>query len=470
MIPKNLVWLADVLAVLILTIGSPVAAWSWPWMPAGNLGADALLEASDGYIYASGNFGHQGVFRTNDGGATWTSAGNPGPPDVTALLEASDGYIYAATWNGYVFRTNDGGANWTNTGDLNQAKRVRCLLEAEDGYIYAGGLGDPPETTVDDGVVWRTNDDGATWNPTGDLSVDEVYSLLEASDGYIYAGTADIGIVRRTNDGGATWTSAGNPGPHNVNALLEASDGYIYAGTSYIGGGVSRTNDGGATWSSRTGGNTYSLLEASDGYIYAGRFNGVSRTDDGGATWTNTHLPLAEFDLFVNELLEASDGYIYAGGGRIHKRSSAPTSCIDNDGDGYGEPGDPSCFVGSETDCDDTKRQTNPGRDETCDGLDNNCDGDLPSEEADEDEDGYMVCENDCNDSDANINPGMTEIPGNGLDDDCDPATPAYPQPANTVAASYGRTSLIGSGVFNSLALLLIPVGWVILLRRLRRK
>jgi hypothetical protein len=71
----------------------------------------------------------------------------------------------------------------------------------------------------------------------------------------------------------------------------------------------------------------------------------------------------------------------------------------------------------------------------------------------------------DCDDSDPNVNPSMTEILENGKDDDCNPATPAYPEPANTIAMSYGRSSLIGSGVFNQLALLFIPVGVCLLLR-----
>ncbi|MCM3869899.1 MAG: putative Ig domain-containing protein [Pyrinomonadaceae bacterium] len=41
----------------------------------------------------------------------------------------------------------------------------------------------------------------------------------------------------------------------------------------------------------------------------------------------------------------------------------------------------------------------------------------------DQDGDGYLVPE-DCDDANPNVNPGRVEIPGNGLDDDCNPETP----------------------------------------------
>ncbi len=60
-----------------------------------------------------------------------------------------------------------------------------------------------------------------------------------------------------------------------------------------------------------------------------------------------------------------------------------PPACVDNDGDGYGNPASISC-THPELDCDDdpvTGPNVNPGEEEFClDGLDNNCNGDIDEE------------------------------------------------------------------------------------------
>ena len=129
---------------------------------------------------------------------------------------------------------------------------------------------------------------------------------------------------------------------------------------------------------------------------------------------------------------------------------STSTWYADTDNDGYGDPGgasnsctQPAGTVTDNTDCDDADGDTHPNATETCDSIDNNCDGttdeasaaDAATWYADADNDGYgdlavsqTACSrpagyrsnhNDCDDTDGAINPAAIEV-CDGVDNECD--------------------------------------------------
>jgi hypothetical protein len=128
----------------------------------------------------------------------------------------------------------------------------------------------------------------------------------------------------------------------------------------------------------------------------------------------------------------------------------AATWYADDDGDTWGDATDsttacdaPAGYVADATDCDDTAAGVNPGEVELCNGIDDDCDGDVDEADAgdvstwyaDADGDGhgdasattascsapsgYVATGDDCDDADAAVSPGATET-CNGIDDDCD--------------------------------------------------
>ncbi len=92
--------------------------------------------------------------------------------------------------------------------------------------------------------------------------------------------------------------------------------------------------------------------------------------------------------------------------------TGAPVPGADADGDGYASDQDGG------DDCDDTDPNVNPGATEVCgDGVDNDCDG-TTDVGADADTDGSDSCL-DCDDNDINTFPGAAEL-CDGVDNNCD--------------------------------------------------
>ncbi len=142
----------------------------------------------------------------------------------------------------------------------------------------------------------------------------------------------------------------------------------------------------------------------------------------------------------TNELqfLSISNDTIYLSGGGFVKLPS-PDVLLgniyygDQDGDGYGDyykglwlpdySSVPQGYTIQTNDCDDSDPDISPGMVEICgDGIDQNCDGlDLqcPPEDVDDDGDGFTENQGDCNDFDVAVYPGAIEVCDN-IDNDCD--------------------------------------------------
>ena len=290
------------------------------------LGADAPAFRNTAYLLFSGRLGQMNRIPnvtaiidgiTEDDAAAWTLVVDTGitMADNTSLsFRDSAGRIYAVegTQNGPdeggVFRSDDGGATWAKVGKVGHPI---YQLSEQGTALYAASWKSPRiYKSTDQGVTWTLWKDFFADHGVGSSSTDKDMITVTWRDANVAAALIGNGTpagleVWVTENGGTTWAKKTIPAPHDA----RAEGTLIFLGTRLILGGengeILTSDNLGAAWTSRLAGvemdhpqwivgrviTTDTVVLWNNNVHANSSMMAISR--DGGITWTKVNGPAA---------------------------------------------------------------------------------------------------------------------------------------------------------------------------------
>jgi len=291
------------------TPGTREAPLPADWHALGPFGGDvdavAASPTTSGLVLAglAPTTGSGTLYRSTDGGDTWSEVASLSGLSVYDIEFASDGTAYIGTMDG-VWKSVDDGQTWTamNLGiGVNDQTYEIEIDPADMNTIWAGvadALGNQPENVLvshDAGVTWtdKTPPMGSPMSCTGIAVAPTDSNRVVAC----FAGAFGGGQVWFSSDGGSTWVnrSAGLPGNPMFQVVDNGSRTLICGGQNFGSQlfGVYLSMNDGQTWTELSDASWVSkavnditvdpndeniILAATDG-------KGIFRSTDGGTTW-----------------------------------------------------------------------------------------------------------------------------------------------------------------------------------------
>ncbi len=222
-----------------------------------------------------------------------------------------------------IYKTTDGGKTWTNNGLQDAWSISRILVDPKNpDHVIAGAFGDPFKDSSARGV-YVTDDGGKTWSKTlyvgpqtgaAELEMDPndpsiIYASMwqfRREPWTFHSGGPDDGIWR-SQDGGKTWARLSGHGlptgimGRSAVAIAPSDSKRIYALIEAKGGIVWRSDDGGQNWKMVSADTiadqrpfyfTHISVDPKDENKVYGISNDLAMSTDGGVKWKAVAQPV----------------------------------------------------------------------------------------------------------------------------------------------------------------------------------
>ncbi len=184
---------------------------------------------------------------------------------------------------------------WENIGPFRVGGRVRTvIIDPKDGNnIFIGAAA---------GGVWRSRDQGASWEPVFDFENSLSFGALAMDpddSNVLYAGTGEMSTnvdayfgngIYKTTDAGDSWLPVGltNVGAFSRLVVHPRNSNIVYAGATKNGAGFYKSTDAGKTWEKKYDGavSDISTNPGNENDFFIGvTGDQIYHTSDGGESW-----------------------------------------------------------------------------------------------------------------------------------------------------------------------------------------
>ncbi len=288
----------------------------------------SMVDSSIGFLIS----GAKNLLKTSDGGKNWNFVSQvPFYSRKIKFITETDGFILTNEENGgaKILKTTNSGLNWSEYfTDENNAVHDMHFVSPTVGFA----VGSFPPNSSSHAKIFKTTNSGISWDSiltTLRLAAEKTFFVNE-NTGFISGAINSpfsLNRILRTTDGGITWGDTLKYGLTDIR-FFDANSGYILMNDTVLG----RTSNAGANWTiTKIRNSTIDYCTKPTQICFINQTNAICigtlglnlRTSDNGNSWINYNYSFTSEELMDVEFKDMNTGFIIGWNHGYYKTTNA---------------------------------------------------------------------------------------------------------------------------------------------------